>query len=484
MTKTNKGWLHLGKLGSMDYDIICIGAGSGGLNIASFTNRIGLKTLLVDKTDRNIGGDCLNFGCVPSKALIHISRLFHDAKLATPFGLRTSGIADLSKVMKYVDNKKEYIREHESADYFRKKGMDVALGTAKFINKNTIKVNNEEYSAKKIIIATGSRPRELRIPGIERLGKDQYLTNENIFNIKKLPKRLLVIGGGPIGCELGQAFARLGSKVTIIARSTILNKESKEVQKIMNETLEKELTILNNTKPLKILGPSRILVKDSKTNKESKLDFDAILVSIGRILNTELDLEKAGVEMDEKGKIIVDEYLRTTNKNILTCGDIAGGFQFTHAAELHAGVILNNAFSPLKKKLNYDKFSWVTFTDPEIATWGLSEEQLKEKGVEYEKLVSDLKHDDRSITDSESGKLILYITKNKTIAGGTLVRKNAGEIAQELILATHKDLKLKDIFSKIYAYPTAARINKSIIANHMGKNLSEFTKKLLRFFYH
>jgi len=465
------------------YDIICIGAGSAGLNIASFTNRIGLKTLLVDKTDKNIGGDCLNFGCVPSKALIHISKLFHEANQASEFGLRTSGIADIQKVMKYIDNKKEYIREHENADYFKKKGMDVALGTAKFINKNTIEINNKQYSAKKIIIATGSRPRLLKIPGIEKLNKDQYLTNENIFNIKKLPKRLLVIGGGPIGCELGQAFARLGSQVTMIARSTILNKENKEVQKIMNETLEKELQILNNSIPVKILGPNKILIRDTKTNKESKIEFDAILVSIGRQLNTDLDLEKAGVEM-KNNKIIVDDYLRTTNKNILTCGDIAGGFQFTHAAELHAGVILNNAFSPFKKKLNYDKFSWVTFTDPEIATWGLSEEQLKEKGVQYEKLVSDLKHDDRSITDNEKGLLTLYITKNKTIAGGTLVRNGAGEIAQELILATHTNIKLKDIFSKIYAYPTAARINKSIIANHMGKNLSDFTKSLLRFFYH
>lgn len=466
------------------YDIICIGAGSGGLNIASFTNRIGLKTLLVDKTDRNIGGDCLNFGCVPSKALIHISRLFHDAKQASEFGLRTSGIADIKKVTDYVSSKVEHIREHENADYFRKKGMDVELGEAKFINDNSIQVNNKTLSAKKIIIATGSRPKKLKIPGIENLtyGKDLF-TNENIFQIKKLPKKLLVIGGGPIGCELGQAFARLGSQVTMIARSNLLNKEPKEVQEIMKEQLEKELKIIRNALPQKILGSNKILIRDNKKGSESKLEFDAILVSIGRTLNTDLDLEKANIQLEENGKIKVNEYLQTTNKNILLCGDIAGSYQFTHAAELHAGVILNNFFNPIRKKANYDKFSWVTFTDPEIATWGQSEEELKEKGIQYEKLVSDLKHDDRSITDNESGKLILYINNNR-ILGGTLVRNGAGEIAQELILATHKDLKLKDIFSKIYAYPTAARINKSIIANHMGKNLSEFTKKLLKFFYH
>jgi len=461
------------------FDIICIGAGSGGLNIAAFTNRIGLKTLLVDKTDKNIGGDCLNFGCVPSKALIHISKLFHQAKLANEFGLRTSGIADINKVTKYIHNKKEFIRKHENADYFRKKGMTVVLGTAKFINKNTIIVNNTHYSAKKIIIATGSRPKQLKIPGIEKITQ---LTNENIFSIKKLPKKLLVIGGGPIGCELGQAFARLGSKVTMIVRSTILNKESYEVQKIMNETLAKELTIINNSSPIKILNKNQLIIQNKKTKKQTKLDFDAILVSIGRELNTDLDLKKAGVEMKDN-KIMVDRFLQTTNKNILTCGDIAGGFQFTHAAELHAGVILNNAFSPFKKKLNYDKFSWVTFTDPEIATWGQSEAQLKEKGITYQKLSQTLDHDDRSITDNEKGLLTIYISNNK-ILGGTLVRKNAGEIAQELILATHTNLSLKQIFSKIYAYPTAARINKSIIANHRGKNLSNFTKKLLRFFYH
>lgn len=469
------------------YDIICIGAGSGGLNIASFMNKIGFKVLLIDKTDKNIGGDCLNFGCIPSKSLIHISRLFNDAKKASEFGLRISGIADIKKVMDYITSKKEIIREHENAEYFRKKGMDVVLGEAKFLNNDSVIVNNDTYSGKKIIIATGSRPRKLNIPGIENLGYGtSYLDNEIIFNINKLPDKLVVIGGGPIGIELGQAFSRLGSKVTVInRRKNCLGKECSETSDILIHELIKEgIEFKFNSEPKQILNKNQLLIetKINDSKKQEKIDFDAILVGIGRELNLDLDLEKAGIELFNN-KIKVDDYLRTTNKKVLVCGDVAGSYQFTHAAELHASIILNNFFSPIKKKINYDKFSWVTYTDPEIASWGLNENQLEERKLEYKKLSLDLDEDDRSITDEVKGKLILFISKNK-ILGGTLVRRNAGEIAQELILATHSDLDIKHIFSKIYAYPTASRINKKIIADLFSGKLTPFTIKLLKLLYH
>ncbi|MBL7055353.1 FAD-dependent oxidoreductase [Candidatus Woesearchaeota archaeon] len=461
----------------MNYDIIVIGAGSGGLNIAGFMNKAGFKVLLIDKKDENIGGDCLNFGCVPSKALIHVSKLVHSGKEAEKFGLETSGKVSLRKVMDYVRSKKEVIREHENASYFKKIGMDVELGLAKFSGKNSVTVNGNKYTAKKIVLATGSRPRKLSVKGVENV---RYQTNETIFDLEELPEKLLVIGGGPIGVELSQAFSRLGSKVTILIRGDkFLPKESEEMALVLYEQLVKEgIDIKFDTSVKEFLSSNEAIL--SCEDKEENIDFDEVLVSIGRDLNVEgLDLANAGIEFDRKIK--VDEYLRTTNKDVLLCGDIAGGYQFTHAAELHASVIISNFFSPFKKKLSYSKFSWVTYTDPEIATFGFNEEQLK--GKKYEKLVLDFEHDDRSIVDDfVNGKTILFVSKNK-ILGGSMVAKNAGEIAQELILANSSGLSVKNIFNKIYPYPVASRVNKKIISDSFSKKLNERTKKILKWLY-
>ena len=222
----------------MKYDIIVIGAGSGGLNIAGFMNKAGFKVLLIDKSDENIGGDCLTFGCVPSKALIHISKLVHNAKESEEFGMKVNGKVDIKVVMDYIKDKKEIIRLHENASYFRKIGMDVVLGLAKFASKNSVLVNGKEYFGKKIVLATGSRPRKLKIPGVEKV---DYYTNESIFGMKKLPKELLIVGGGPIGIEMAQALRRLGSNVTLIDHhSYFLPKESTEIAKVLFKKLKEE----------------------------------------------------------------------------------------------------------------------------------------------------------------------------------------------------------------------------------------------------
>ena len=465
------------------HDIICIGAGSGGLNIAGFMVKAGFKVLLIDKTDQNIGGDCLNFGCVPSKALIHIARQAKAAQSTTKFGLKTTGQIDIKKVMQYVKDKKDIIRVHENAAYFKKKGMDVALGKATFVSKNQVRVNNTFYSAKKIILATGSRPRQLKVKGVEKV---KVLTNETIFGIEKLPKHLVVVGSGPIGAELGQAFANLGSKVTLLQRgSTFLKKEDPEISKILQKKLQEDgVQILENTKLIEFTSKNELIVEQNKVKK--KITFDAILSSIGRDLNIEnLGLEKAGIKLDESGKKLqVNDYLQTTNKNVLVCGDIAGSYQFTHAAELHAAVIITNFFSPFKKKVSYDKLSWVTFTTPEIATFGLNESQLKKRKIKYTKLELDFTDDDRAIVDeTTSGKSILYVSKSDKLLGGSMVAKNAGELFQELVLANSAGLDLNDIFSKVYPYPTASRVNKSIIAKAFANKLNAKTKKILKWLY-
>jgi len=464
----------------MKYDIMIIGAGSGGLNIAGFMNKAGFKVLLIDKSDAQIGGDCLNYGCVPSKALIHAARLVKNADKATVFGLKKEGRVDLKKVMDYVRFKQDIIRKHENAAYFRSIGMDVVLGNAQFTGRNAVDVDGTKYSAKRIVIATGSKSRRLRTQGIDDIS---YITNETIFELEKLPKHLLVIGGGPIGIELGQAFLYLGSEVTVIQSGPMfLPKEDPEIAKVLYKQLIKDgMEIYFNSKPKKFDGNTATI--SIGTSKETTLRFDKVLISIGRELDfTGMNLEKAGIKTDS-GRLVVDDYLRTTNKRVYVCGDAAGSYQFTHAAELHAGIIIRNFFSPKKRKVNYDNLSWVTYTNPEIATFGLNEKQLNKKETKYEKLSIDFSDDDRAIVDDyREGKLTLLVNKNRLL-GGSMAAINAGELFQELVLANKTKMDIKHIFEKIYPYPTATRINKQLISKYFSKKLTDRSKKILRWLY-
>ncbi len=466
-----------------NFDIIVIGAGSGGLNIAGFMNRAGFRVLLIDKSGEHIGGDCLNFGCVPSKALIHVARMVYEARRAEAFGVHAQGAADWKKVREYIKEKQNIIREHENAEWFKSKGMTVLLGKAEFSSRNSVTVDGAEYFAKKIVIATGSRPRILTGQGIEKVR--HVLNNENIFDMDELPRKLLVIGAGPIGMEIAQALRFLGSEVVVSERSnTILGKEDPEMSGIVLEEMKKQGINFRFGTTLKEFVSETEAVSTNTTGREEKISFDAVFIGIGRALNTEgLALEKAGIEMKD-GKITADEYLRTTNKNVFLCGDIAGGFQFTHAAEMHAGVILNNFFSPFKKKFSGDNISWVTYTTPEVASFGLWEAELKKRGAKYTILESDFSEDDRAITDDyRYGKTKIFISPKGKILGGTMVAPNAGELIQELILANSAGLSIKNIFNKTYPYPTAARINKRLASAHFAGKLTEFNKKLLRWLY-
>lgn len=458
------------------FDVIIIGAGSGGLNIAGFMNTAGFKVLLIDKSDENIGGDCLNTGCVPSKALLHFAKT-----------KRLSGESniDIKEVTDYIKRKQNIIREHENADYFRKKGMTVVLGEAKFFDKNSVVVDGEIYTSKKIVLATGSRPRPLNIPGFENLNT---FTNENIFDISYLPKKLVVIGGGPIGIELGQAFNNLGSDVTILTHG-FLDKEDPEIASILKTQLEIEgIKIFTNTK---IINATKIANSDNSEivykndgGQEIHLENDAVLISVGRVLNVEnLDLEKAKIEMTDHGKLRIDTRLRTTNKNVVAIGDVAGNFIFTHAAELHASVIINNYFSPIKKKFNGDKMSWVTYTSPEVATFGLSEKELVKRNIKHKILRKNLSEDDRSIVEENEGLLKVFVNSKGKVLGGTMIAPNAGELIQELILLNSEGMKIDSLARKIYPYPTAARINRSLALSFMSEKLTSNAKKVLKFIF-
>lgn len=466
------------------FDIIVIGAGSGGLNIAGFMNRVGLRVLLIDKSGEHIGGDCLNFGCVPSKALIHIARMVHNTQEASEFGIRTEGLADWKKVREYIKQKQDIIREHENAQWFREKGMTVVLGVAEFSSQNSVTVDGITYIGKKIVIATGSRPQLLTGYGIEKVS--HVLNNENIFDMDELPRKILVIGAGPIGMEIVQSLRFLGSKVVVLERSnTILKKEDPEISRVLLQEMKKQGIDFHFDSMLKEFTSENEALFINSQGIEEKISFDAVFIAVGRVRNTDgLALSKAGIEMNEYGGISVDDYLATTNKNVFLCGDIVGGFQFTHTAEMHASVILNNFFSPIKKKFSSTHISWVTYTTPEIASFGLQEKELKKRNLKYIVLESNFSEDDRAITDSyQYGKSKIFISTKGKILGGTMVAPNAGELIQELILANTAGLNIKDIFNKTYPYPTATRINKRIASTYFAEKLTELNKKILRWIY-
>ncbi|CAN5136536.1 hypothetical protein BH11PAT3_BH11PAT3_1520 [soil metagenome] len=474
-----------------NFDVIVIGAGSGGLNVAVFMNRIGLRVLLIDKTDERIGGDCLNFGCIPSKALIHVAREIYSGKKSEEAGFLTEENAaqgssegrkvNIKKVMAYIKEKQNIIRSHENAEHFRRLGMTVVLGEAKFDRERSVVVNDIRYHAKKIVLATGSRPRKLELPGIDAV---RVYTNETVFDMEILPERFVFIGGGPISLELGQAFQMLGSKVTIVhGGKHILEKEDPDVSEFMEKELNSMgITIILNSKPIKFENGELII---KTLNEEISIRADALFAGIGRVLNIDnLDLENAKIKTSpDKTKLLVDAYLQTTNKNIMVAGDVAGGLMFTHAAEIHAKIVISNFFAIFKKKLHTGSFGWVTYTTPEIATFGSSAMDLKTSKIKYQEISSNLVEDDRAIVDESTGFLKLFVGSRGKLLGGTLIAPQAGEIIGELILAKSKNLKMADLFNRVAPYPTAARIIRKVAGNYESQKLTPKIMGILRFLW-
>ncbi len=463
----------------MKYDIVVIGAGSGGLNIAGFMNTLKLKVLLVEK--HLVGGDCLNYGCVPSKALISIARTVTRAREAEAYGVHTVGGVDMAKIAAKIKERQDVIRAHETPGYFREKGIHVEIGTPYFISKKAIAVNDVSYTARRIVIATGSRP---AVPPIEGLDTVDYLTNETIFTNKTLPGKLLVIGAGPIGLEMAQAYQRLGSEVTVVdIADRVLPKEDKDISEAILSILQKEgIDFRLGVTPLRFPNKKSLLVGNPDKTEET-LSFDRVLVAAGRELNIDgLGLETAGIEV-KNNKILLDKYLRTTNKRVYCCGDVAGDFLFTHWAEYQSSVVIRNMISPFKKTLNRDLAAWVTYTDPETATFGLWCSAMEERGIKYETLTVPLADVDRAVCEGiTDGILKLYIAKGK-IMGGTLVAQNAGEIVGELIDFAALKIPFSRLYNRIYPYPTMARINRKAVQQYLGQKLTPRNKGIMKLLY-
>jgi pyruvate/2-oxoglutarate dehydrogenase complex dihydrolipoamide dehydrogenase (E3) component len=288
---------------------------------------------MVEKTDQQIGGECLNDGCVPSKALIHVARIAHQAHEAGNFGVALTGKIDIQRAIQYVYDKQNIIRVHENAGWLREQGLDVALGAARFTSKNEIQVNGKRFRGKKIVIATGSKPQKLKVQGVEQV---KYYDNENIFHIDQLPERLLIVGSGPIGIEIAQAMARLGSKVTVVSHGDkILEHDDEAVTKILLQKLQQEgIEFYFNAAIDNFTSANEAMVK-LKDGNTTTVQLDAVFAGIGRVLELEpLQLDRAGIDVKDH-KIVVDDYLRTTNKKVYVCGDVAGSLQFSHEAEFH-----------------------------------------------------------------------------------------------------------------------------------------------------
>lgn len=472
-----------------DYDIIIIGAGSGGLNIASFMNTLGLKVLLIEK--HLIGGDCLNTGCVPSKALLSMAHTAASARKASKIGLEVTGTVDLNIVADTIAQRQEVFRRHENPDYLKEKGIGVEIGSPRFTSPGELEINGRIYSARRFVIATGSRP---VLPPIEGIGKANVLTNETIFANRQLPGRLLIIGAGPVGIEIAQAYCRLGAQVTVVdVADRILPREDEEVSSQLAAVLEEEgIEFYLSAVPVWFSNPHTLIIKALENNshlKEVSISFDRVLTAAGRQANIEdLGLDAAGVEV-KNNDITVDRFLRTTNKKIYCCGDAAGDFQFTHWAEYHASIIIKNMLGPFKKKVNRSSIAHVIYTDPEVASFGLPLEELKDQYSSFRTIMIPVKDVDRAICEGNnhlnSGFLKIHHIKDK-ILGGTLMSKNAGEIIGELIGHNTSGIPFSHLYQRIYPYPTMSRIVRRAVQKHMGERLTPrvtgFLKNLYRTF--
>lgn len=473
------------------YDLVVIGAGTAGLVVAAGAAGLdlGLKVALIEK--HLMGGDCLNFGCIPSKTIIRSARVVGEIWDAQNLGVNIPQHnidVDFPKVMARMRRVRADISHNDSAERFSSLGVDVFLGSGRFASKNTVEVGDKTLKFKKAVIATGARAAQLSIPGIEQAG---YLTNETVFSLIQRPEHLAVIGGGPIGCELAQAFRRLGSEVVLFHNgSHLLNKEDIEAAEILQRVLISEgiRVVLNSQLEEVVTVTEGKRLYFSANGHRDSVTVDEILVGAGRSPNVEnLNLEAVGVEYDKHQGVKVNDYLQTTNPKIYAAGDICMNWKFTHAADAAARIVIKNTlFSPLglgRSKLSSLVMPWVTYTDPEIAHVGLYEHEAQKLGIEVTTIEIPFSSVDRAIADGEeSGFLKIHHKKGSDeIIGATIVASHAGEMISVVTTAMVNKIGLSKLSSVIYPYPTQAEAIKKAADAYRRTLLTSNTKKLLGF---
>lgn len=471
-----------------DFDIGILGGGSAGLTVAAGAAQFGAKTLLIEK-EKALGGDCLHYGCVPSKTLIKTAHVHHLMKNAQRFGLPQPEMSsvDFREVSKRIRSVIGVIQKHDSPERFCGLGAKVEFGHPEFVDDHSVRLNGKTHSAKNWVIATGSSP---AIPPIEGIDRTPFITNREIFYLDRLPSSMIILGAGPISTEMAQAFARLGTAVTVVQRSgQILHREDKDMADLVKNSLSGEGVrfYLNAAiRSVRDLGDGREVIIKTADGSTANLTAETILVATGREANLKgLGLEKIGVEFNRKG-LKLDNRLRTTQKHIFGAGDVTGTHLFTHAAGYEGGVVLTNAILHLPRKTDYTLLPWCTYTDPELASIGMNERAAKEAGISHSVWTEEFGMNDRGLAEGESlGKIKMILDEKEKPIGIQILGLHAGELIGEWVSAMNGGVKLSNIASAVHPYPTLGEINKRVVGNFFsGKIFSDKVKKALKFFFH
>jgi len=465
------------------YDLIVIGAGSAGLSVAAAAGQLGVSVALVE-ADR-MGGECLNVGCVPSKALLRCAHVAQTIREAAKFGIRTAELSvNGAEVFAYVRSRIAALAPHDSATRFRSLGCHVIYGRARFVDSHTVLVERGgemvRVSGRRFVLATGSSP---RIPSIPGLAETSFRTNNDIFELKAIPRRLAVIGGGPIGVEMAQAFQNLGSDVTLIQSGPrILPRDDADLAARLQAVLVRQGIRLKTDAQVEAIGRSNgdAILKIKCAPGIEQAVVDEILVAVGRSANTELNLEVAGVAFNEAG-VIVNAKLQTTAKHIYACGDVVGPHRFTHMAGYQAGVVVANAIFRFPKKVNDRALPWCTFTDPELAHVGLTEQQAQNHGIKCSTVTVDLASVDRAVCDGVEGLLKIVVGKRDRLLGAQILAPRAGEMIHEFAMLISSGMKLPALRDTIHCYPTYSdAVRKAAAEVYRPRLFSDRTRTLVR----
>ena len=462
------------------YNLVVIGGGTAGLVTAAGAAGLGAKVALIER--HLLGGDCLNVGCVPSKAIIRAARAAAEVRRAGEFGVRVGGEVkvDFPAVMERMRRLRADISPHDSAARFRELGVDVFIGDGKFTGRDTVQVGEHTLRFVHAVVATGARAAAPAIPGLDTV---PYLTNETLFSLTDLPKRLGVIGAGPIGCEMAQSFARFGAEVFLIESTAgVLPREDRDAGALLQAALLRDgVKLLGSAKNLRLAkAPDGVRVLVDSHGSDHDFTVDQLLVAVGRAPNVEgLGLEKAGVEFGKKG-VVVDDHLRTTNPRIFACGDICSPYQFTHAADFMARIVIQNALFKGRKKASALTIPWSTYTSPEVAHVGLHPKDAKAKGIEVATFTQEMSRVDRAILDGEDeGFVRIHVRKGTDeILGATIVATHAGDMIGELSLAMTAGIGLGTIAGAIHPYPTQAEAIRKTGDLYNRTRLTPFVKTL------
>ena len=474
-------------MADFDYDIGIIGGGAAGLTVAAGASRLGAKTLLVEK-EKELGGDCLHFGCVPSKTLIKSAKVYHLLKHADRYGLPAMQVppVDFNQISARIRSVIGVIQKHDSEERFCGLGAKVEFGNPEFSDEHSIRLNGSTVSAKTWVIATGS---SAAVPPINGLDRTPFITNREIFYLDRLPASMIVLGAGPIGAEMSQAFARLGTQVTVVdLGQQILPKEDRDFADAVQKTLEAEGVRfhLNSTiEEVSDLGHAREVRIHTAERTEVRLTAETLLVALGRKANVEgLGLDRIGVEFDRRG-VKVDARQRTRRKHIFAAGDVTGGFQFTHAAGYQGGIVVSNAVFHLPRRASYTWLPWCTYTDPPLASIGMNEKAAKAAGIDYDLWTEDFHGNDRSLAEGEdTGKIKMLLDKKEKPIGVQILGPQAGDLLAEWVAVLNGKVKLATLAAAIHPYPTLGEINKRVAGNFFSEKIfSDRVRKGLKFIF-